>query len=224
MPGESPSPIPNAHERLHQYGARTLSDSELLTVLLGPASGSNSTREAAARLLDVAALSEIAWASTDELMQHQGIGPARAAAISAAFELGRRGAWSPPKRGERILDPSRAYELMRHVAHADREEFHTILIDVRGRLIKTAKISEGSLTQCPVSPRDVLREAVRIAAHGLIMVHNHPSNDVTPSDDDFRLTERLCAAADLVGVVARDHLVIAASGYFSFVEAGKWPW
>ena len=79
------------------------------------------------------------------------------------------------------------------------------------------------MTQCPVSPRDVLREAVRIAAHGLIMIHNHPSNDVTPSDDDFRLTERLCAAADLVGVVARDHLIVAASGYFSFVEAGKWP-
>jgi len=223
MPAESPSPVPNAHERLHQHGARALSDSELLTVLLGPASGSNSTREAAVRLLDAAALSEIAWASTDELMQHQGIGPARAAAISAAFELGRRGAWSPPKRGERILDPSRAYELMRHVAHAEREEFHTILTDVRGRLIKTAKVSEGSLTQCPVSPRDVLREAVRIAAHGLIMIHNHPSNDVTPSDDDFRLTERLCAAADLVGVVARDHLIVAASGYFSFVEAGKWP-
>jgi len=222
MPGESPSVVPNAHERLHEHGARSLSDTELLTVLLGPASGSNSTREAAVRLLDAASLSEIAWASTDELMQHDGIGPARAAAISAAFELGRRGAWSPPRRGERILEPSRVYELMRHVAHAEREEFHIVLLDVRGRLIKTARISEGSLTQCPVSPRDVLREAVRIAAHSVLFVHNHPSGDPAPSPDDLELTERLRAATDLVGVVARDHLVVAPGGYFSFVEAGRW--
>ncbi len=222
MPDESSSPVPNAHERLHQHGARALSDTELLTVLLGPASGSNSTREAAVRLLDAASLSEIAWASTDELMQYQGIGPARAAAISAAFELGRRGAWSPPKRGERILEPSRVYELMRHVAHAEREEFHTVLLDVRGRLIKTAKISEGSLTQCPVSPRDALRPAVREGAHGVVFVHNHPSGDPAPSPEDVDLTERLRAAADLVGVLARDHVIVAASGYFSFVEAGRW--
>jgi len=95
-------------------------------------------------------------------------------------------------------------------------------LDVRGRLIKTARISEGSLTQCPVSPRDVLREAVRIAAHSVLFVHNHPSGDPAPSPDDLELTERLRAATDLVGVVARDHLVVAPGGYFSFVEAGRW--
>jgi len=130
MPGEPASPVSTAHERLHQHGAQALSDAELLTILLGPTSGSNSTRDAAVRLLDAATLSGIAWASTDELMQHEGIGPARAAAITAAFELGRRGAWSPPKRGERILEPSRVYELMRYLAHAEREEFHVVLLDL----------------------------------------------------------------------------------------------
>jgi DNA repair protein RadC len=220
MPAKS---VPSVHERLQEAGARALSDAELLTVVLGPTAGANSTRDAAIALLDARPLGEIAWASPEELQQHAGIGPARAAAIVAAFELGRRGAWAPPKRGERVLDPARVHELMRHVAHAEREEFHTVLLDVRGRLIKTAKIAEGSLTQCPVAPREVLREPLRIGAHGVIFVHNHPSSsDPTPSAEDAELTQRLRVASELVGVVPRDHVVVSATGYYSFVEAGRW--
>jgi len=210
-------------DRLEQLGVRVLSDAELFTLLLAPTAGMNSTRAAAERLVEAFPLSQIAWASSDELKRQPGIGPARAAAIAAAFELGRRGAWAPPRRGERVLDPARVYELMRHLGHAEREEFHTVLLDVRGRLIKTVKIAEGSLTQCPVPPRDALREPVRIGAHGVVFVHNHPSSgDPTPSPDDVDLTDRLRAAADVVGVLARDHVIIGASGYYSFVEAGRW--
>jgi DNA repair protein RadC len=210
------------HERLEQLGVRVLSDAELLTIVLSPTAGMNSTRDAVQRLLDALPISEIAWAPPEQLRQQPGIGPARAAAIAAAFELGRRGAWSPPKRGERVLDPARVYELMRPLAHAEREEFHTVLLDVRGRLIRTVKVAEGSLTQCPVSPRDALREPVRIGAHGVVFVHNHPSGDPAASVDDGDLTERLRAASELVGVVARDHVIVATGGYFSFVEAGRW--
>ena len=210
-------------EKLLAKGPEALSDAELIAILLGPTAGVRSIRDAAQRLLDALPLSQIAWAPPEELQQQPGIGPARAAAIAAAFELGRRGGWSPPKRGERILDPARVFELMRPLAHAEREEFHTVLLDVRGRLIKTVKIAEGSLTQCPVSPRDALREPVRIGAHGVVFVHNHPSSgDPSPSADDADLTDRLRAAADLVGVLARDHVIVAASGYYSFVEAGRW--
>jgi DNA repair protein RadC len=210
------------HERLEQLGVRVLSDAELLTIVLSPTAGMNSTRDAVQRLLDALPISEIAWAPPEQLRQQPGIGPARAAAIAAAFELGRRGAWSPPKRGERVLDPARVYELMRPLAHAEREEFHTVLLDVRGRLIRTVKVAEGSLTQCPVSPRDALREPVRIGAHGVVFVHNHPSGDPAASVEDGDLTERLRAASELVGVVARDHVIVATGGYFSFVEAGRW--
>ena len=223
MPGHATTSVSTAHERLHQHGIQVLSDAELFTLLFGPTNGTNSTREAAQRLVDAAPLSEMAWASPAELTEHQGVGPARAAAICAAFELGRRGGWSPPKRGARVLDPRRVYELMRRVAHAEREEFHTVLLDVRGRLIKTVKIAEGSLTQCPVSPREVLREPLRIAAHGLVFVHNHPSSlDPSPSAEDADLTQRLRAAAELVGLVARDHVIVSANGFYSFVEAGRW--
>jgi DNA repair protein RadC len=210
------------HERLDQLGVRVLSDAELLTILLSPTAGMNSTRDAAQRLLDALPISEIAWAPAEQLQQQPGIGRARASAIAAAFELGRRGAWSPPKRGERVLDPARVHELMRPLAHAEREEFHTVLLDVRGRLIKTVKVAEGSLSQCPVSPRDALREPVRSGAHGVVFVHNHPSGDPAASAEDADLTERLRAAADLVGVLARDHVIVATGGYYSFVEAGRW--
>lgn len=213
----------SAYDRLLSTGTRSLSDQELLVLVLGPTSGSNSTREAAHQLLDQATLTQMAWKTPQELQSTPGIGPTRAAAIAAAFEIGRRGAWAPPRRGERVLEPAKVWELMRQVAHADREEFHIVLLDVRGQLIKTARISEGSLVQCPVSPRDVLREALRGAAHSLVFVHNHPSSSSpSPSPEDADLTERLRAACELVGLVPRDHVIVAAGGYFSFVESGRW--
>jgi DNA repair protein RadC len=215
--------IAGVHERLVLHGVQQLSDLELVTALFGPTAGSNNTKNAAAQLLEQTPLAEIAWASAEQLMQQPGIGPARATALAAAFELGRRAGWSPPLRGERVLDPRRIYELLRHVAHADREEFWIVLMDVRGRLIKPTRIAIGSLSQCPVNPRDVLREAVRAGAHGVVFSHNHPSGDPTPSPDDHDLTERLRTASELVGVLPRDHVIVAPAGYYSFVEAGRWP-
>jgi DNA repair protein RadC len=195
-------------ERLLMEGPRALSDTDLLSML---GAGGAASR----------ALGELAWLSVAEL-RRLGMGEARAAAIAAAFELGRRGAWAPPRRGERCLDPGRVYELMRPLAHAPVEEFHVVLLDVRGRLIRTERVAQGSVSQCPVSPRDVLRVAVREGAHGVVFVHNHPSGDATPSVEDQDLTERLRAASELVGVMARDHVIVATGGHYSFVEAGRW--
>jgi DNA repair protein RadC len=215
-------------DRLVAASLSTLSDAELLALVLGGGpgaaspSGRTSAQAAAHRLVEAAPLPELAWIPPEALGSRAGIAPARAAAVAAAFELGRRGAWSPPRRGERVLEPSRVAELLRPAAHAERECFHVVLLDVRGRLLRSERVAEGSLTQCPVSPRDALRPAVRDGAHGVIFAHNHPSGDPSPSAEDADLTERLRAAADLVGVVARDHVIVAASGYFSFVEAGRW--
>jgi DNA repair protein RadC len=172
--------------------------------------------------MEAAPLEELAWAPPDALAVAPGVGLARATALAAAFELGRRAAWTPPKRGERCLDPGRVHELLRHAAFAEREAFHVVLLDVRGRLLRTVQVAEGSLTQCPVSPRDALRPAVREGAHGVVFAHNHPSGDPAPSPEDFDLTERLRAAAELVGVLARDHVIVATGGYYSFVAAGRW--
>jgi DNA repair protein RadC len=216
------SRVDGPRERLLASGPAALSDAELVALVLGTGSARLSARAAALALVERASVPELAWASPEELSGRPGLGPARAAALAAAFELGRRGAWSPPRRGERLLEPSRVAELMRPVARADRECFHVVLLDVRGRLIRSERVAEGSLTQCPVSPRDALRPAVREGAHGVVFVHNHPSGDPSPSAEDADLTERLRTAAELVGVLARDHVIVAAGGYFSFVEAGRW--
>jgi DNA repair protein RadC len=209
-------------ERLLLHGTRALSDADLLALILGTGTGRLSARAAALSLSEELPVAELAWAPPEVLSAHPGIGLARAAAIAAAFELGRRGAWAPPRRGERCLDPGRVHELTRPLAHAEREAFQVVLLDVRGRLIKVATVAEGSLTQCPVSPRDALRPAIREGAHGVVFVHNHPSGDPAPSPEDADLTERLRAAAEIVGVLARDHVIVASGGYYSFVEAGRW--
>ena len=213
---------PRVQDRLANEGARALSDEDLVAVLLGSSASDDKARRMALDLLSGMPLAEAAWASPDVLAQQAGVSAKRAARLAAAFELGRRAAWQAPRRGDQCLDPRSVYEIMRPLAHAEREEFHAVLLDVRGRLIKAAKIAEGSLTQCPVSPRDALREAVRAGAHGVVFAHNHPSGDATPSLSDSELTERLRAACEMVGVVARDHLIVAATGYYSFVEAGRW--
>jgi len=196
-------------ERMLLDGPRALSDGDLLSML-----GADTAADRP--------LAELAWLSVAEL-RLLGLGQVRAALVVAAFELGRRGAWSPPKRGERCLDPGRVYELMRPLAHAPVEEFHVVLLDVRGRVLRTERVAQGSVSQCPVSPRDVFRPAVREGAHGVVFVHNHPSGGVPePSLEDVALTDRLREASELVGVVARDHVIVASGGYFSFVEAGRW--
>jgi DNA repair protein RadC len=189
-------------------GPRSLSDADLLSIL--------GADDAAGH-----AVAELAWLSVAEL-RAEGLRESRALTLAAAFELGRRGAWAPPKRGERCLDPGRVADLMRPLAHAQVEEFHVVLLDVRGRLLRAVRVAQGSVSQCPVAPGDVLRTAIREGAHGVVFVHNHPSSDPSPSPQDAELTERLCAASELVGVLPRDHVIVATGGYYSFVEAGRW--
>ncbi len=217
-----PGPSDGPRDRLLADGPRALSDADLLAVLLGTGVAGRSARATALSLLEALPLGELCWAPAELVARWPGLGPARAAAVAAAFELGRRAAWSPPRRGERCLDPGRVHELLRHAAHAEREGFHVVLLDVRGRLLKAVQVAEGSLSQCPVSPRDALRPAVREGAHSIVFAHNHPSGDPAPSAEDADLTERLRAAAELVGVLARDHVIVASGGYYSFVEAGRW--
>ncbi len=122
----------------------------------------------------------------------------------------------------RMLDPEAVERLMRDRRDDRQECFWTLSLDVRGRLLDRHQVAQGAVSQCPVSPRDALAPAVRDQAHGVIFVHNHPSGDPSPSPEDADLTARLRAAAEVLGIVARDHVIVGSEGRFSFVEAGRW--
>lgn len=206
-------------ERLLAAGAVGLGEVELLALVLGTAGPKPASRAAEALLARHGPLPELARVSPQELSRQ--LGPARAARLSAALELGRR-AQGPRDRSLRLSTPSEVYEYARpRLAHLTREVFHVLLLDTRHRLVADRRVAEGGLASCAISPRDVFEAPIREAAPALIFLHNHPSGDPTPSRDDVELTRRLGDAARLLGISLLDHVVVADGGYSSLAELGK---
>jgi DNA repair protein RadC len=153
------------------------------------------------------------------LQTQPGLGPAKAASLVAAIELGRRALGAPLEPGQPIssaLDVQRYFQP--RLREVRREAFHVLLLDGRHRLIALENVSVGTLTASLVHPREVFREAIRRAAAAMLLVHNHPSGDPRPSAEDRDVTCRLRAAGELLGIRVLDHVIVAEEGYFSFRE------
>jgi DNA repair protein RadC len=214
--------IDGPRERLSRLGAGALAQDELLgLVLTGGAAG----RAPASEILRRLGLPRLARASPSELRELRGlgVGPARAAAICAAFELGRRVLQAEAPPGQILRSASAAYQFLKpRLAHLTTEVFVVLLLDVRLRVLCDVRVAEGTGWACAVQPRDALAPALREGAAAVIFAHNHPSGDPTPSAEDRDLTRRLIAASELLGVRAVDHLVVASSGYTSLREMGGW--
>ncbi len=209
-------------ERLWVEGPRALGDDELLALVLRSGVREPDARQVAERLLAAAgSLPRLASAAPAVLCAEAGVGPASAASLLAAFELGRRLAARPLERGAAIRSPADVHghfhARLREVA---QEELHLLLLDGRHRVLRSALISRGTLTASLVHPREVFREALREPAAAVVLVHNHPSGDPTPSGEDARVTRRLARAGDLIGIPLLDHIVIADGGFASLREAG----
>lgn len=209
-------------ERLAQCGPAALSDAELLALLIRTGSRGRGALDVAAHSLAVAdGLRGLSSASADELEALAGLGPAKAAALSAAFELGRRVAEHRLERGVPLRGPR---DVQRHFAPRLRDEqcehFLVVLLDGRHRVLGDVAVSRGTLTSSLVHPREVFRPAIRRAAAAIVLVHNHPSGDPTPSAEDRRVTARLGEAGELVGIRVVDHVIVAEGGYHSFEEEG----
>lgn len=217
-PGERP------RERLLEKGAEQLSDAELLAVLLGTGDGRagyNALDTGREMLIRFGGLRGLLRAGQREFEELPGVGPVKVARILAALELGGRATAAPA--GERVelscsRDVYRAYRS--RLSPLTREVFLAVLLDVRKRRIRDVRVSEGGLTGTLVYPRDVLGPAIREAAAGLIVLHNHPSGDPTPSPEDLEVTHRLAAAGELVGIPLLDHLIIGHDGYVSLADQG----
>ncbi len=209
-------------ERLDSHGPEALSDSELLALLLRTGSRGASSLAIANRLLTrVGGLQGLANAGAPELASVSGVGPAKGATIRACLELARRLASRRLTPGTVIRTPD---DIHRHF-HASlrdlrHERFLAVLLDGRQRVMRWELISQGTLTASLVHPREVFRPALREAAAALVLVHNHPSGDPTPSREDREITARLVRAGEILGVRVLDHVIVAERGYCSLREEG----
>jgi DNA repair protein RadC len=221
-------------ERLERQGAHALSARELLGILIEtgiPASGGRPARSAVELAGDLlghfsgaggeAGLRGLAAVPLAALCAVQGIGPAKATKVLAALELGSRvAAESRPDR-DRIRSGADVYQRMRlRLRDLDHEEFHVLLLSTQNEVIRDLLVTRGTLDASLVHPREVFRPAIANAAASVILIHNHPSGDPTPSAEDRSVTRQLVSAGEMVGIEVLDHVVVGEGRYVSFAEAG----
>jgi DNA repair protein RadC len=210
-------------EKLLDKGPGQLTDAELLAILFptGPRGGGTGVDRSQALLASFGSLRALVDAPARALCEVAGIGPARAATIRAVGELARRYAERRLARSEPLRTSAEVY---RHcsgrLAALRKEEFHVLLLDGKNRPIKQVRISEGSLTASLVHPREVFVPVIEESAAAIILVHNHPSGDPTPSAEDVAITRRLREVGELMGVSVLDHVVIGDGRYVSFADEG----
>jgi DNA repair protein RadC len=207
-------------ERLARLGAQSLTDEELIGLIL--TGGAGGQEPAAALLERLGGLAQLAQASVSEV-RGAGIGWARGAALCAALELGRRVSQSSMPARPTLRNARQAYAFLRpRLAHLPVEVFSVTLLDVRLRVLREMTVAQGSGWSCAVHPRDALAPAIRERAAAVLFAHNHPSGDAAPSEEDRELTRRLVSACELLGVRALDHIVVCRDGYASLREIGEW--
>ena len=210
-------------ERLEQYGPESLSTAELLAIVLRiGARGESAVRLAERLLSEFRGLGGVARARVRQLASVPGIGLAKAAQVKASFELGKRLATSVdgPKAVVRGASDAAAL-VMEDLRHRQQECLTAIFLDARNQVICVRTLTVGTLTGSPAHPREVFREALAQGCASLIICHNHPSGDPTPSKDDIALTGRLVQVGELMGVPLLDHIVIGDGRYVSLKEGGK---
>ncbi|MBI4491560.1 MAG: DNA repair protein RadC [Chloroflexi bacterium] len=216
-------------ERLLHHGAGALSNSELLALVLRTGSATCNVLELANQLLarfgtgedGPAALAQLAEASIGELSRQPGIGPAKAMELKAAFELGRRLVSLNPGDRPQVRSPQDvANLLLAEMGALDQEHLRTVLLNTKNRVLGVHDVYRGSLNTSLVRVGEVFREPIRNNCAAIILVHNHPSGDPTPSPEDVRLTQQVVEAGQLLDVEVLDHLVIGRPGFVSLRERG----
>jgi DNA repair protein RadC len=209
-------------ERAMAHGAAALTDTELLAILINAGNGKRTAIDIARDLMgeygDVRALSR---RPLPELMRRPGIGPARAVAIAAAFELGKRQAAIADLGGDKVFGPDDiARRYIPQMRDLPVERFLALLLNNAGRIIREHLISQGSVNASIVHPREVFHAAVIEHASAIILLHNHPGGVKHPSAEDRAVTRQLVEAGRMMDIPVRDHVIICGTGYVSFAEQG----
>jgi DNA repair protein RadC len=216
------APADRPREKLLRHGAAALGDNELVALVLGSGCRQVGALAIANAVLGArGGLHALVRATCDELATVTGVGPVRAARLLAAVELGRRTLRHAPGARVRIQTPSdAAAHLMPAFSGRPVEQLGVVLLDTRHRVLRTTVLAYGNLNAAAIEPREVFREAALGAAAALVVFHNHPSGDPSPSSDDVELTRRLVAAGVLMGIDVLDHVILGDTRYCSLKELG----
>lgn len=206
-------------ERMLMYGASALSNAELMAVLISSGNARDSALDLASRVLSLegGSLANLSRCLPEEFCRVPGIGTATACRLAAAMELGKRVSGAAAEK-IKLNEPSCAAALCEDMRFLQKEMFRILMVNAKIELIARENISVGSINSSNASPREVFAGAVRRGAYALILVHNHPSGDPSPSSCDRDVTEQLCRAGDLLGIRVLDHIIIGDGRYFSFKE------
>jgi DNA repair protein RadC len=216
-------PEDRPRERLARMGAAALSNEELLALLLGSGSRGESALDRARRLLAThGGLAGLATLTRAELIRERGIKGAKGAVLVAALEVGRRLAAGAISGRDLLNEPSLVKDYLRRArGDGTQERTGALFLNARNRLLQDdPEIYRGTLDRAVVEPREILKRALLSNAAGVILYHNHPSGDPSPSREDREFTRRLAAAADSVGLRLLDHVVVGREGCVSFRESG----
>lgn len=217
--------IPEAErprERLVRHGPESLTAAELIAIVLGSGSKTTPVLQLAQTVVArFGSLQQLSEATIQELCQIKGIGHAKAIQLRAVFSLGQRLSRQSMTAKYKIEHPVHAYNLVKDEMSAEKRElFIVILQDAKGCVIGHHVVSIGTLTHVPVHPREVFYPAIRHTAAAMILVHNHPSGDLTPSKQDIDLTRKLIDVGRIIGIPVNDHLIISNCGYISLRQQG----
>ncbi len=204
-------------ERLIRYGPDKLSLTELLAIVIGKGTLGEPVSVLSSRLLSkFGDLNRLEEASIEELTKIKGIGRAKATQIKAALELGKRLFSQEEIKGKTIQTAEDVYKLMRaELKNKKKEHFNLVLLNTRNQLIRKVSVSKGTLNASLIHPREVFKFALSHSAASVILVHNHPSGDPKPSDDDIKITKRLIEAGKIMGIEVHDHVILAGNKYTS---------
>ncbi len=200
---------------------KDLSDIELLAVILGTGTSGRDVLELSASIIKkTGGLNAVSRCGLREIASEKGIGLKKAVKIQAAFELGRRAISCAPYMTQ-ISTPLAVWELLLpETAGLQKEEFRVLVINNKNMLIKKSIVSVGTITEAIVHPREVFRDAIKEAGSGIIVTHNHPSGNPSPSRQDIETTRRLVEAGKIVGIPLVDHIILTDSSFYSMKENG----
>jgi DNA repair protein RadC len=210
-------------EKLLQKGKLALSDAELIAILIGSGNTEESAVDLSKRILFETKnnLNLLGKLSAQQLMSYKGIGEAKAISIIAAMELGRRRRTEDAVEQLKITSSSTVFELLQPIiGELPHEEFWILYLNNSNKIIEKLPISKGGITGTLVDVRITLKKALELGATSLILAHNHPSGNLTPSEADKQITNKLKIAAESIDIKVLDHLIVTEKSYFSFADEG----